>query len=169
MVRRSFPASSPCGSFPAEIVREATHDGPLQLAGDAHDAAVASSLPPDGFSEALRSELQRRGRRFEVDVPVGVRAAEVRPHISFGVARVAVFIHGSWLEYSRGGGNPTPSERNPAQKDDVDPQYRENVLLKRAGWIVIRVSEHEPVEIAANRVESVLNAVAVLHAAVSRR
>jgi DNA mismatch endonuclease (patch repair protein) len=47
-------------------------------------------------------------------------------------------------------------------KGNIERDRDTNVLLERAGWRVLRVWEHEPANIAADRVEETL--LAVLHA-----
>lgn len=102
----------------------------------------------------LRAELFRRGLRYRIDnqpVPDLRRRADV----VFRGARVAVFVdgcfwhgcpeHATWpvanAEWWR-----TKIERTRARDRDTDRR------LTEAGWTVVRVWEHEPVEAAADRV-----------------
>lgn len=106
---------------------------------------------------ALRSLLHRRGLRFRVDVsPIpGVRR---RADLVFPGARVAVFVdgcfwhgcplHATWpkanAEFWR-----EKLETNRRRDDDTNRKFVE------AGWTVVRVWEHEDVEMAALRIETV--------------
>lgn len=103
---------------------------------------------------AVRSAVHRLGLRYRVDqAPVsGLRR---RADLLFRRARVAVFVDGCWwhgcLEHST-----TPSanrnywmakiEGNRTRDRDTDAR------LKEAGWVVIRVWEHEDPEAAAERI-----------------
>lgn len=107
---------------------------------------------------AIRSELHRRGYRFRVDFPPipGVRR---RADLVFTRRKVAVFVdgcfwhgcpeHGTWPER-----NATFwREKILANKTrDADTNER----LTDAGWIVIRIWEHEDPAVAADLVESAL-------------
>src|SRR5215207_4342941 len=94
---------------------------------------------------ALRSELHRLGLRYRVDrSPVlGVRR---RADVVFGPARVAVFvdgcfwhgcpIHGTW-----------PKKNADFWRDKIETNMRRDTdtdrRLEEAGWLVIRIWEHE--------------------------
>lgn len=103
---------------------------------------------------ALRRELHRLGLRYRVHrrpMPAVRREADV----IFGPARVAVFIdgcfwhgcpeHATWprrnAEFWR-----TKIEGNRARDVETDR------LLAAAGWLAVRVWEHEDPVVAANRV-----------------
>lgn len=104
---------------------------------------------------ALRSELWRRGLRYRVDVKVVGRRRRV--DIAFTRARVAVFVDGCfWHRCPEHGSLPKVNrswwteklEANERRDRDTDTE------LIAAGWLVIRVWEHEdPIE-AADRVEA---------------
>lgn len=98
---------------------------------------------------ALRSELHKRGLRYRVDVRP-LEELHRRADIVFRKAEVAVFVdgcfwhgcpvHGTWpkanAEFWR-----KKIEGN-RERDSETNQY-----LKAAGWIVVRIWEHEnPVE-----------------------
>lgn len=107
---------------------------------------------------ALRSALHRRGLRFRVDrAPfVGTRR---RADLVFVSARVAVFVDGCfwhWCPDHKAAPKTNTAwwtakfERTRARDADTDRQ------LAEAGWVSIRVWEHEEVEAAAARVEHVV-------------
>jgi DNA mismatch endonuclease (patch repair protein) len=110
---------------------------------------------------ALRRRLHAMGLRYRVHVrplPELRRQADV----VFRRARVAVFVdgcfwhgcseHGRRAHATNGWYWPEKIERN--RRRDADTDLR----LRDAGWTVVRVWEHEPSDIAANRI-----ATAVAH------
>lgn len=106
----------------------------------------------------LRRELWRRGLRYQVDVaPMsGVRR---RADMAFRRALVAVYVDGCyWHSCPDHATVPKANrewwvaklEANVARDRDTDAQ------LGLAGWEVLRVWEHEPIEDAADRIEAVV-------------
>lgn len=107
---------------------------------------------------ALRSALHARGLRFRVHrrpLPELRREAD----LVFSRARIAVFVDGCfWHSCPEHGTQPRTNEDwwrrklagNRARDDDTDHQ------LRQAGWLPVRVWEHEPVEEAARRVQELL-------------
>jgi DNA mismatch endonuclease (patch repair protein) len=114
---------------------------------------------------ALRSELHRRGFRFFVDrapLPETRRRAD----IVFPRARVAVYVDGCfWHGCPTHGTWPKANavwwrdkiERNRARDLDTDSE------LHAAGWIAVRVWEHEVTADAADRVVAALGASRSVH------
>lgn len=109
---------------------------------------------------ALRRELHRRHRRFFVDrAPVaGLRR---RADLVFPRLRVAVFVDGCfWHGCPVHGRVPssnadwwqTKLARNARRDRDTDRRLHEQ------GWSVVRVWEHQPVQQAADEVETLLTA-----------
>jgi len=105
---------------------------------------------------ALRRELHRRGLRFRLNrVPVaGIRC---RPDVVFGPARVAVFVDGCFWH-----GCPEhkswPKANSEWWRHKIEGNRRRDqeqaARLAGAGWLAIRVWEHEEPEAAARRVEA---------------
>ena len=100
---------------------------------------------------ALRSALHRRGLRYRLHQKLlpGLRR---EADIVFGRARIAVFVDGCfWHSCPIHGSQPkansvwwqTKLEANRARDRDTDDR------LRRAGWLSIRVWEHEDMEAAA--------------------
>jgi DNA mismatch endonuclease (patch repair protein) len=104
---------------------------------------------------ALRSQLHRRGLRFRVDTPVlGLRR---RPDIVFRGKRIAVFVDGCFWHGCPQHGTVPKANRdwwvaklaaNESRDRDTDER------LSDAGWVVIRVWEHEDPVAAADRIAS---------------
>ncbi|MCE2501104.1 MAG: DNA mismatch endonuclease Vsr [Dehalococcoidia bacterium] len=110
----------------------------------------------------LRSALHRQGRRFRVDMPLKLPGRRVRPDIVFPRRRVAVFVDGCfWHACPEHGQQPRSNvaywapklQRNQA-RDKADDD-----ALRHAGWIVVRVWEHDPVDRALTIVNAALERV----------
>lgn len=103
---------------------------------------------------ALRRELHRRGLRFRVDYApmAGLRS---KADIVFTRARVAVFIDGCFWHACPEHGNLPRANRDWWRiklEATVARDRRNEQILREAGWHVIRVWEHEPVQVAADRI-----------------
>jgi DNA mismatch endonuclease (patch repair protein) len=104
----------------------------------------------------LRSRLHGLGYRFRVDFPIPVPGRRpVRPDIAFTRMRVAIFLdgcfwHGCPEHWSAPKSNVeywiAKIERNRERDRQAD------FLLVEAGWLVVRIWEHEPLRTAAQRV-----------------
>jgi DNA mismatch endonuclease (patch repair protein) len=107
----------------------------------------------------LRSALHRRGLRFRVDVPVEVDGRSPRPDIVFTRHCLAVFVDGCFWH-----GCPSHAETPKTNTSYWAPKIARNIerdaehdkRLQAAGWMVIRVWEHEPAERAADRIGAAL-------------
>jgi DNA mismatch endonuclease (patch repair protein) len=107
---------------------------------------------------ALRSELHRRGLRFRLHQRL-VTNSRSTVDIVFSGARAAVLLdgcfwhgcptHGTWPKNNAAWWRDK-IEGNIARDRDMDRR------LTDAGWYVLRVWEHEPIEIAADRIETFL-------------
>lgn len=105
---------------------------------------------------ALRRVLYSRGLRYRVDRPVltGVRR---RPDLVFIGARVAVFVDGCFWH-----GCPDhatwPASNAVFWREKIEANRQRDAdtdaRLAAAGWIVVRVWEHENPIVAADRVEA---------------
>ncbi len=111
---------------------------------------------------ALRSALHALGLRYRVDSPIRLPGRRpVRPDIVFTRTRVCVFVDGCFwhccpvhgVEPTRNVGYWGPKlARNVARDRAVDE------ALRREGWIVLRVWEHEDPEGAAAEIAAVVRA-----------
>ncbi|HEX6456380.1 MAG TPA: very short patch repair endonuclease [Solirubrobacterales bacterium] len=105
---------------------------------------------------ALRSELQRRGLRFRKDLLLRFDGGRVRPDVAFTRAKVAVFIDGCfWHRCPDHGQIPKANHDywGPKLARNVERDLRNDALLEREGWKVLRFFEHVPAEKAAQAVE----------------
>ena len=106
----------------------------------------------------LRSELHRRGLRFRKDFPVRVSSGRpVRPDVVFTKARVMVFLDGCFWHSCPEHGHVPKSNRDywvPKLEGNVERDRRVDHMCADAGWEVIRIWEHEPLDSAASRVEA---------------
>lgn len=105
----------------------------------------------------IRQLLHRRGLRYRVNLPVTAGTVRVRPDIVFTRLKVAVFVDGCyWHGCPRHGTQPRVNtaywgpkiERNRAR------DARVTAALKTAGWLVIRIWEHEAPAAAVTRIEA---------------
>ena len=102
----------------------------------------------------LRRALFARGLRYRLD-RAPIRGMRRRADIVFGPAKVAVYVDGCfWHSCPEHATVPKNNREwwveklaaNVARDRDTDRQLRE------AGWEVVRVWEHEDMEVAADRV-----------------
>ena len=110
----------------------------------------------------LRSELHRRGLRFRKDHRVEVGDVRVRPDVVFTRWRIAVFVDGCfWHACPEHAHTPkaNPGYWVPKLAANVARDRRVDAALDAAGWVVIRVWEHEAPGAAADRVQAVLGAM----------
>lgn len=104
---------------------------------------------------SLRSELHRRGLRFRLHRKL-IEGSRRTVDIVFPLQRVAIFLdgcfwhgcpkHGTWPK------NNADWWRNKIETN-VHRDRDTNLRLKKAGWTVIRVWEHEDICAAAARIE----------------
>lgn len=108
---------------------------------------------------ALRHALHGRGLRYFVDRAPLAEDRRRRADLVFPRARVAVFVDGCFWhgcpEHTR---LPTANAEWWAAKleGNVSRDRETDARLAAAGWRVVRVWEHEPVEEAASRVEALV-------------
>lgn len=110
-----------------------------------------------GPEMAVRRELFRRGFRYRVHYPVPGLARR-RIDIAFTRAKVAVFVDGCFWHGCPEHGNPAVQ----ANREYWDPKIARNRerdadtdrRLADAGWLVVRVWEHELTSDVVDRVES---------------
>jgi DNA mismatch endonuclease, patch repair protein len=109
---------------------------------------------------ALRSALHRLGYRYRkdhrLDLAEGVR---VRPDIVFTARRVAVFVDGCfWHACPEHGRQPSVNEWYwaPKLRRTVERDRAADLALAAAGWQVVRLWEHLPLDDATAQVITAL-------------
>ena len=108
-----------------------------------------------GLELALRKALWARGLRYRVDYRVlpGLRR---RADVAFIGSRVAVFVDGCfWHRCPDHGTTPRANRDWWVQKleGNVQRDRDTDARLREAGWLVVRVWEHEDAASAVARVE----------------
>ena len=111
---------------------------------------------------ALRRALHGRGYRYRKDYRLDLDGgARVRPDIAFTARRVAVFVDGCfWHRCPEHGSKPAVNVGywDPKLRRNVERDRAADTALAAAGWAVVRVWEHEPLEAA---VAAVIAALAI--------
>ncbi len=116
---------------------------------------MRAAKPRDTAPEkALRSELHKRGLRFRVDVRP-IKELNRRADIIFRSAKVAVFVdgcfwHGCPIHGTQAKANAefwkNKIKQNQIRDEDTNKQ------LKKVGWKIVRVWEHENPEKASEKI-----------------
>jgi len=110
---------------------------------------------------ALRSALHGLGYRFRVDFPVrGVSGRAIRPDLVFTRQRVAVFVDGCFWHRCPAHGTMPATNREywePKLAANRERDLRMTHDLQQAGWVVVRVWEHEPAGEAAELVAAAVD------------
>ncbi len=130
-------------------------------ASQARSANMRANRRADTKPEvALRSALHRRGYRYRkdhrLDLDGGVR---VRPDIVFTARKVAVFVDGCfWHACPEHGRQPAVNEWYwaPKLRRTAERDRAADTALAAAGWQVVRLWEHVPLDDAAAAVIAVL-------------
>lgn len=109
---------------------------------------------------AIRSELHRRGLRFRLDRPV-VPHLRVRPDLVFPTQRIAIFVDGCFWHCCPDHASWPKSNADwwrDKLRANVRRDRRTDAALTAAGWLVIRVWEHEMPRDASDRIEQAVRA-----------
>ena len=108
----------------------------------------------------MRSAVHALGLRYRVDHPVRIEGRRpIRPDLVFASPRVAVFVDGCfWHGCPEHGTQPASRteywDRKIAENKERDARNARD--LSDAGWIVVRVWEHEAPDDAARRIAAVV-------------
>lgn len=110
---------------------------------------------------SLRSSLHRRGLRFRKDFPIRLSSKSIRPDVVFTRQKVAVFVdgcfwHGCPQHCRRPKTNIEFWSRKLEQNQERD--RRQNEALRQAGWVVLRIWEHESLSSSVDKVVQVIGA-----------
>ena len=111
---------------------------------------------------ALRRALHRLGYRYRKDYRLDLDSGRrVRPDIAFTARKVAVFVDGCfWHACPQHGSKPRANEWywGPKLLKNVERDRVNDAALILAGWTVVRLWEHVPVNDAVATVETALTA-----------
>ncbi len=105
----------------------------------------------------LRSALHAAGYRFRKDLPIRLGGRLIRPDIAFTGPRVAVFIDGCfWHSCPTHGEIPATNTTFWKEKlvANAARDRQQTKLLSDAGWLVVRIWEHEPLASAMGLITS---------------
>lgn len=116
---------------------------------------MKAAKPRDTAPEkSLRSELHKKGLRYRIDVKP-LKELNRRADIVFRSAKVAIFVdgcfwHGCPIHGTQAKANAEFWRNKIKQNQARDSET--NQLLKKAGWKVVRVWEHEDSEKASKKI-----------------
>jgi DNA mismatch endonuclease (patch repair protein) len=109
---------------------------------------------------ALRRALHRMGYRFRKDHRLDLATGRrVRPDIAFTARKVAVFVDGCfWHACPEHGSKPAVNQGywNPKLLRNVERDRLADAALELAGWRVVRLWEHVPLDDAVTAVVTAL-------------
>jgi DNA mismatch endonuclease (patch repair protein) len=108
---------------------------------------------------ALRRALHRMGYRFRKDHRLDLPERRVRPDIAFTARKVAVFVDGCfWHACPEHGSRPAVNKGywNPKLLRTTERDRAADAALAEAGWRVVRLWEHVPLEDAVTAVVTAL-------------
>lgn len=94
----------------------------------------------------LRSALHSLGLRYRVDYPIRLQSKLIRPDIVFTRWRVAVFIDGCfWHMCPVHGEIPATNVGfwKAKLEGNASRDRQQTLMLAQAGWVVVRIWEHE--------------------------
>ena len=130
--------------------------GPTPSSDAARRRMEATGRKDTAAEMRVRRILHRKGLRYRVDFPV-LNKPRRRADIVFTKAKVAVFVDGCfWHGCPKHGTWPKANfwrekiETNQTRDRDTDER------LKKVGWSVIRVWEHEDPDMVAKRIEKIV-------------
>ena len=111
---------------------------------------------------ALRHALHRLGYRYRKDYRLDLASGRrVRPDIAFTARKVAVFVDGCfWHACPEHGSKPKSNEWywGPKLVKNVERDRGNDAALTLAGWTVVRLWEHVPLDEAVTTVITALGA-----------
>ena len=114
---------------------------------------------------ALRHALHRLGYRYRKDYRLDLDSGRrVRPDIAFTARKVAVFVDGCfWHACPEHGSKPRANEWywGPKLIKNVERDRVNDAALILAGWTVVRLWEHVPIDEAVGTVVTALTATGI--------
>jgi DNA mismatch endonuclease, patch repair protein len=131
----------------------------LLPSSDAALARMKAAKPRDTKPEkAIRSILHKRGLRYQIDIRP-IENLNRRADIVFRAAKVAVFVdgcfwHGCPIHGTQAKANAEFWKNKIERNQERDAET--NQLLKKAGWKVVRVWEHEDPEKTSAKIQKIV-------------
>jgi len=120
---------------------------------------MKAAKPRDTAPEkTLRSELHKRGLRYQIDVRP-VQELNRRADIVFRSVKVAIFVDGCFWHGCPKHGTQAKANAEFWKNKIKQNQIRDedtNERLKKAGWKVVRVWEHENPEQASKKIYNII-------------
>lgn len=107
----------------------------------------------------LRSALHRLGLRFRCDYRIQAHEVRVSPDIVFTRRRIAVFVDGCYWHGCPEHGSMPKSNRDYWQAKIGGNRMRDvktDTALMLSGWSVVRIWEHEDVDVAAQAIATLV-------------
>jgi DNA mismatch endonuclease, patch repair protein len=104
----------------------------------------------------LRAALHARGLRFRADFLVEAGGVRVRPDVVFTRRKVAVFVDGCFWHCCPDHGNTPRANRaywSSKLARNLLRDQRVNSALEEAGWVVLRIWEHDDAQEAVDLIE----------------
>lgn len=139
-----------------EQLRAIVGDPPAATNGAARRTMIGNKRRDSAPEIRLRRALHKIGLRYRVDYPVRVAGMRpIRPDLVFTRARVLVFVDGCfWHGCPQHGRPPRTHSAYWAAKIELNQarDERQTQALTDAGWVVLRIWEHEPLDAAAQAV-----------------
>jgi DNA mismatch endonuclease (patch repair protein) len=148
-VNRAYEAEAPGAGLPA-------YASPSAVRSRNMAAVKRSNTKPE---IAVRHALHAAGLRYRKDYPLRLGRKLIRPDIAFTRLRVAVFIDGCfWHSCPRHGEVPATNVGFWSAKLEANTarDREQNRLLADAGWFVVRIWEHEPLDAAIATVRAAI-------------
>ncbi|MBX7134889.1 MAG: very short patch repair endonuclease [Fimbriimonadaceae bacterium] len=112
----------------------------------------------------LRKALHAAGYRYRKDFPIRIGKFVVRPDIVFTRLHLAIFVDGCfWHCCPEHGQIPATNVQFWTKKlnENAARDRRQDQLLIDAGWVVLRIWEHEPLAAATAEVTTALGLLTV--------
>jgi len=115
----------------------------------------------------LRSALHAAGYRFRKDLRLDLGQVKPRPDVVFTRAKVAVFVDGCYWHSC-----PEHGRQKPGKNDaywsaklarNVERDREQDSALEEAGWSVLRLWEHVPVQDAVCAVKNAVSTATKSH------
>ena len=155
----SSAGSAPAGRTARPGASRDTCDRPMKTR-----AAVTANMKANRRTDtkpelALRAALHALGYRYRKDFRLDLPLRRVRPDVAFTRRKVAVFVDGCfWHACPEHGSRPTVNQGywNPKLLRNVERDQAADAALAGAGWQVVRLWEHVPLDDAVTAVVTAL-------------